>query len=83
MDSDEISNDKEVCDFINHGYHQESNYKKKWYKENAQKISQQRAESYNPEKRKASYRVCNKRLQIYLSFKVLEFYFFLALDEVT
>ena len=35
-------------------------YKKQWYKDNAKKISQQRAESYNPEKRKASYRVCNK-----------------------
>ena len=35
-------------------------YKKQWYKDNAKKISQQRAESYNPEERKARYRVCNK-----------------------
>ena len=56
-------------------------YKKQWYKDNAQKIRQQRAESYNPEKRKASYRVCNKILQIYLLVKVLGFYFFLAMDE--
>ena len=58
------------------------NCKKKWYKENAQKISQQRAESYNPEKRKSSYRVRNKRQKFYLLVKVLEFYFFLAMDEV-
>ena len=51
MDSDEISNDKEVCDFINHGYHQESNYKKKWYKENAERINKRRKDNYNPKER--------------------------------
>ena len=51
MDSDEKNNDKEVCDFINHGYHQESNYKKKWYKENSEKIRKKQTESYNPSKR--------------------------------
>ena len=51
MDSDEKSNDKEVCDFINHGYHQESNYKKKWYKENAERINKRKKDNYNPKER--------------------------------
>ena len=51
MDSDENANDKEACDFINHGYHHESNYKKKWHKENAERINKRKKDDYNPKER--------------------------------
>ena len=71
MDSDETANDKEVCDFINHGYHHESNYKKKWYKENSEKIRKKQTESYNPSKRNKKYQE-EKKVKANLIKKICE-----------
>ena len=54
-DSDEDSDELAKNVFVQ-AYHERRKYKKQWYKDNAQEIS----ESYDPEKRKTNYRVCNK-----------------------
>ena len=53
MDSDEIVHDEEACDFMEKDRH-EKNYKIKWYKDNAEKISQKGAELYDPQKKKSN-----------------------------
>ena len=56
---------------INHGYHHESNYKKKWYKENSEKIRKKQTESYNPSKRNKKYQE-EKKIKANLIKKICE-----------
>lgn len=54
IDSDNIADDEECCDFMNKDQ-AEISYKKNWYKENSEKIRKKQTESYDPSKRNKKY----------------------------
>ena len=66
IDSDEIENDKEACDFMEKDQH-EKNYKQEWYKKNSQNIK----EKYDSEARKKKYQL-RKKVEAKLTKRICE-----------
>ena len=70
LDSDNVADDEECCDFLNK-HQAEISYKKNWYKEHSEKIRKKQTESYDPSKRNKKYHE-EKKVKSDLSKKICE-----------
>ena len=70
LDSDNVADDEECCDFLNK-HQAEISYKKNWYKEHSEKIRKKQTESYDPSKRNKKYQE-EKKVKSYLIKKICE-----------